>query len=337
MNSDQTHLDGFGRHLRILKGLQDSSVRAYNAMIREFLAWRAGNAGDGPFDAISRQDIERYLEWCWYQGNKDAARLTKLTALQSYFRYLVYAGILAADPTADIPRPRTSRNLMQTFTRDEIHRMFAVCSPDTEKGMRDIVILVFGAFAGLRVSEICKFNIDHIVDDGSNFDLNIIMTKKKASRTVYLWKAPAFYVRHLLLGRLSLGARIGDPLLVSCNRAGRYRGNRRLTTKAVDQVVKILALRAGIRKPLIRTHMLRATHANDLQHIAGYTLPAIMERMGWKNLSTAERYLVRRERIHRTYQSLHAYWIDFAKLWTEKEGSNACSGSAETPGGPAGV
>jgi hypothetical protein len=48
-----------------------------------------------------------------------------------------------------------------------------------------------------------------------------------------------------------------------------------------------------------------------------------MERLGWKNLSTADRYLVRRERIHKEYESLHEYWIGFKKCWTPKEDVNA--------------
>ncbi len=51
--------------------------------------------------------------------------------------------------------------------------------------------------------------------------------------------------------------------------------------------------------------------------------------MGWKDLSTAGRYLVRRERIHRTYNSLHEYWIDFAKIW-HKRGIEAVSNNEQS-------
>ena len=337
MDSGDTHLDDFAKHLRILKGLQDSSVAKYRALVGEFFAWRAGNDDTGPIGAIGRQDIEQYLYWCYRRGNADAARLTKLTALQAYFRYLVYSGIITVDPTAEIPRPQASRGFMQTFTRDEVLRMFAVCDPTMEKGLRDIVILILGAFAGFRVSEICKFDIDHVVDDGKDIDLQVVRTKKKASRTVYLWKAPGMYVRQLLLTRIAAGGREGGPLLVSCKKDGRPRGHRRLTPKAVDLTVKKIALRAAIRKPAIRTHMLRATHANDLQRVAGYTLPSIMERLGWKNLSTADRYLVRRERIHKIYPSLHDYWREFTKLWVETEDIDAHCRDAAVPGGSVGA
>src|SRR3990172_4261991 len=114
------HIASFEKHFRILKGLQESSVAAYSAHIREFFTWRAGNAADDPLGMIDHRDIENYLEWCYYQGNQSAARATKLIALQNFFRYLVYAGAIPADPTAEVPRLRYQPEFMQTFNQDEI-------------------------------------------------------------------------------------------------------------------------------------------------------------------------------------------------------------------------
>jgi integrase len=178
------------------------------------------------------------------------------------------------------------------------------------------VFLVFGTFAGFRVSEIINFNIEHVLDDGTEIDLLIQGgTRKKKGRTIWIWKAAGHFVRTLLLARLSQGAKTGDPLLVSYKKNGEPRGNRRLTQKSCDNLLKTLARRAGVRKNPIKTHMLRATHANDLQRIRGYAMPQIMERLGWKHLITVERYLVRRERIHKTYNNLHEYWIEFTRIW----------------------
>lgn len=313
MTETTNHIDKFEKHLRILKGLAPSSVQAYRRHIEEFLSWRAGNALEGP---ATRQNIEGYLEWCFYRGNSSRTRITKTVALQNYFRFLVYTGMQDEDPTATLPRLRAGKPFMQTFNQDEILRMFAVCDVTSGKGLRDAVFLILGAFTGFRVSEITGFNIEQISDDGKDIDLVIPKTKRGAGRSVYLWKAPGMFVRQLLASRIAAGAGIGDPLLVSFYKGSRPRG-KRLSTKALDNLIKQLARRAKLRKPAVKCHMLRASHANDLQHVRGYTLPAIMERMGWKNLETAARYLVRRDRIHKEHASLHAYWKDFAGVWTK--------------------
>lgn len=306
-------LDKFEKYLQVLKGLVPSSVRAYRRHVEEFLSWRAGNALDGP---ATKQDVEGYFEWCFYRGNSNVTRTAKRTALQNYFRYLIYTGLQAEDPTATLPRLRVTRPFMQTFNQEEVLRLFGAIDISSEKGLRDAVFLILGTFTGFRVSEIAGFNIEQVQDDGKDIDLVIPKTKRGAGRNVYLWKAPGMFVRQLLAARIAAGARTGYPLIIGYYKGGRPRGNGRLSTRALETRLKILATRAKIRKPRIKIHMLRATHANDLQHVRGYTLPAIMERMGWKNLETAARYLVHRERIHKEHASLHAYWSGFAKVWT---------------------
>ena len=337
LQSLDDQLEGFQRHFCVLKGLQESSVRAYIADIRAFFAWRSGNAYDEPIGEIPRAQVEEYLVWCYRQGNQAAARATKLVALQNFFRYLVYAGAIAAEPTAGLPRVRYSREYMQTFNRDEILRMFASCDISTEKGLRDAVMLIMGAFAGFRVSEICKFGIEQVSDDGKDIDLVVPRTKRGAGRTVYLWKAPGALVRELLARRIRAGARTGDPLLVSCKKDGAPRGNRRLTAGAVNDALQARAKKAGIRKAEVHNHMLRATHACDLQHVHGYTPQAIMERLGVKNLGTLEHYLVRRERIHRTYRSLAEYWQEFPKVWMKEGADDHCRNADPGDGGAIGA
>lgn len=306
-------LQNFEKHLAVLKGLASSSVSAYRRHVEEFLNWRDGNALDGP---ATRGDIERYLEYCFLRGNGNQTRTTKLIALQSYFRFLRYTGEMNDDPSASIPRMRSTKPFMQTFTREEILRLFGTIDVTTDMGLRDACFLIFGAFAGFRVSEIVNFNIDHIQDDGKEMDLVIPKTKRGAWRSVYLWRAPSMFIRQLLIARVSAGARTGDPLLVS--HSGRSSG-KRLTTRSLDMLIKKLAKRAGLRKAKIKCHMLRASHACDARHVRGYDVFAIMQRMGWENLETAARYITRRERIHKEYRSWHEYWLEFGRVWTEPE------------------
>jgi site-specific recombinase XerD len=311
----------FEVHLRQLKGLQASSTGRYVAHVSEFFTWRAGNDQTTPIVSLTpldlRREVDEYLKWCYRKGNANTTRLAKLMAIQNYIRYLVYDQQIAKDPTTEIPRPPTDEAQMTTFNRPEVLSMFRAIDISTEKGIRDVVFLVLGVFAGFRVSEITKFNLEDVIDDGDDIDLLIRGTRKKRGRTIWIWKAAGHFIRTLLLARLSQGANTGDPLLVSYKKNGAPRGNRRLSRDACNDILRTLADRAGLRKYPIKPHMLRATHANDLQRIRGYAMPQIMERLGWKHLSTVERYLVRRERIHKVYNNLHEYWIEFTKLWTK--------------------
>ena len=315
------HLPGFQRSLRALQGLVESTVNAYSRQVMEMNAWLIGkgySTDPAELATAGREHIEEYLEYCFYQGNKNVTRRTKLTAISKFFRYLQYKGVISTDITSNIPRPKVRKKFMITFTREEVLRIFGQIDITKEKGVRDVCIVVLAVFCGLRMNEIVTLDLDAISDDGKG--LSILIKGKhyagEISRSVDLWKAPAWFIQQYFLIRLSHGARSSDPFLVSYNHSTPK--GRRLTQAAIDRMIKNLATRAGIRKPEIHAHMFRATHANDLQHVRGYILPAIMERMGWKDLSTAGRYLVRRERIHRIYDSLHQYWLDFGKIWTRQ-------------------
>lgn len=336
------HLSGFIRYLQVLEGLSPKSVEVYCAKVKEFFAWLEGNDNVKPAGEIVRQDIEQYLEWCFYKGNSNQTRHTKLTALGKFFRFLRYEKEIPEDITAEIPKPKIFSRRMQTFTKEEVLNFFRVIDIMNEKGVRDCCIFILAAFCGLRISEIYKLRLGDIIDDGNNLDIAIPedIGKKHSSRTIYLWKVPAAFIRSYMTIRITQGAKVSDPFFVS------YRF-RRPSTKPLDAgslnvVLRTYSRRAGIRKSKITFHMFRATHANDLQHIRGYTMPAIQERLGWKDLSTAGRYLVRRERIHRTYNSLHEYWSEFRQIWTKKntEGgedvhsNNDAAGSAGESGGP---
>jgi site-specific recombinase XerD len=326
------HLPAFERSLRVLEGLGQATTDAYAGKVKEFNIWCKGNDISTDLREGTQQErrkhIEAYLEWCFYQmNNSNQTRYTKLNALSKFFRYLKYREIISYDPTEGMPRPQLSKKLMLTFTKEEVLRFFRKCDPTTEKGLRDICVLILAVFCGLRINEIITLDLNDIIDDGKDIDINVKGKQRagRVSRQVWIWKAPGLYIRQYLLIRIGHGAHGSDPFLVSYNWS-KPKG-RRLTAGAVNKLIKKLAKAAGIRKAEIHAHMFRATHANDLQHVKGYTLPAIQERLGWQDLSTAGRYLVRRERIHRIYNNLHEYWFDFTKIWLKPASAGEQGGS----------
>jgi site-specific recombinase XerD len=330
-------LNVFERHLQVMKGLQPSSCARYRVHVEEFFNYRIQAAQDGPVSEIRWEDIESYLDWCWSQGNCAQTRRTKISALQNFFRFLISAGIITDDPTADIRRPSSDNDPVLSFSRDEVLRLFGTLDVAIEKDLRDAVFLISGAFAGLRVGEIIKLNVEDISesDEGKHVFFTVRKTQKGRNRVVQIWEAPSIIVRRLLAARLGQGARKGDPLLVSYLKSGWPRErNRRITAKALDNLLKMLARTAGIRKPAINSHMLRISHLEALQ-ACDYDIPQIVEQLGWKCLDSVARYLIRRQKPRREYESLAEYWQDFTKTWTTKGDVNAYGGNADRDGGSA--
>lgn len=326
---EEQRIAGFERHLRILQALSEKSIKSYCEKVEEFFRWKRDTISKDGINTstatcleveVTRQEIEKYLEWCYYRGNGNSTRFTKLIALQKFFRYLVYEGILEKDVTAMIPRPRVFKKFVQKFTKNEVLGFFRAIDILTEQGIRDAVVFILAAFCGLRINEIIKLTLDDIVDEDGFITVNIPETKHKSSRSVYLWKVPSVLLRKWFAIRMTQGARSDDPLLIQYYKSGRPReGFEGLSSVSIQKIAKKYARKAGIRKPRVHVHMFRATHASNLRYIKGYDIAAIAERLGHKNISSTDRYLPSRERIHKESRSLAEYWYEFATLWNKKD------------------
>ena len=305
-------LDDFARHVRILQALSESSVKIYRTKIEEFLSWADGNNCQVP---PSQADIERYMEACFYTGNSNITRLSKLTAIKKFYRFLIYKGLTSEDPTERIPRPRQRKRFIPFFTQGEVLRIFRAIDIRKEIGLRDAIIFILAVFGGLRVSEIANLTLEDIIDDGKSLDLNVT-GKFNKTRRIYLWKAPSDLLRRWVSIRLSQHPRACDPLVVSYRRGSISRGSR-MGIPMLDRICKKYAAAADIHKPKISMHMFRASHANDLRHIEGYDTPAIAARLGHVSIATTDNYIATRGRIHRRFPSLAAYWKEFNTIWED--------------------
>jgi site-specific recombinase XerD len=309
--SAMDNLFGFERHLRVLQALSEKSIFSYRRTVEDFLKWSA----DKNLTELTRKDIEAYLEACYYRGNSNQTRLTKLIALQKFFRFLKYEDILDNDITAGIPSPKVWKKFAQRFTTAEVLKLFGAIDLSTSKGMRDVSIFILAVFCGLRIGEICRLTMNDVIDDGQTVYFNVVDTKFHSSRSVSLWKAPSMFIRQWFSTRISQGAKTSDPFLISFTR----RRCLCLTSSGISQIIKHYADKAGLRKIAIRAHMFRATHYDDLRHIKGFDIQAIAGRLGWKHTSTADRYISNRDRVSPIYASLAAYWHEFPGIWKRRD------------------
>ena len=331
-------LEKWGKHMRVLRGMTDKSVRSYRGYVVEFIDWykkayprpaSTMNASYGGvvFAQVRRQEIEGYLEHLFYDaGNSNSTRKTKLICLRSFWRWMLYEGVVPDDVTFGIPTPIVRSRLIQSFTRQEVIRMFSEVDIYSAKGMRDICILILLAFCGLRIGELCGLRLEDLADDGDYVRVHIPedIGKRGSSRVVDLWKAPSIFLRQWVAMRLSQGCTGSSSVMVSFRRGDLPTGNP-LADRQVDRIVKEYADAARIRKPRITSHMFRATHASDLRYIRGYDIAAIAERLGHRNIATTDRYLPQRGRLKKEYASLREYWIDFEKIWSgggREDGTN---------------
>ena len=318
-----TDLERFSRYLTILLGVSPKSASLYTRQVKAFLFWMEKDGRSIDPATMRREDVEDFFEHNFYrhatpnamaEGNSNATRNAKQTALGHYFKYLLRERVVAEDITALIPRPKVDYSAVEKFTHGEVQRFFAAADITREKGLRDACVFILAAFRGLRAGEIVGLTLQSLIEESAgSLDIHIV-GKFSKHRQIYLWKAPSRLLFLWRSVRISHGARSAHPLFVTYRRGNHHQRNR-LTIHDLDKMVKTYARVIGVEKPKISMHMFRATHASDLRHIEGYDTPAIAERLGHRSIATTDRYIPTRGRIHKTYASLAAYWRDVTGLW----------------------
>lgn len=247
--------------LAIQKGQRPRGVATYERVVRGFFRWAAHEN----YAAVDRGILSEWMRSLFYdQGNlSNRSRASKLSALRSFFGWLVFAGHLRHDPTKDMPSPRIQPALPQKFSTDELRLLFAAPSRETLQGKRDIAILKTLYAAGPRVSELVGLNQSDITDTGGYIRLQIKDGKGGKGRTVTMRTNPSRSLREWLAIRRELPS-TSDAVFIRLHKGGKSTETDRLSTRYILDIIKKYAAIVGIDSADAFCHKMRSTFATDL-------------------------------------------------------------------------
>lgn len=284
---------------------------------RDFLALEAGHSANTVESYL--RDLRRLGEFATSRGVRDPGRLTRallrdfvfllkdlglsaasirrcVSAIRTYYGFLVGEGRVADDPSDRLESPRRGRVLPDTLSVPEVEALLA--SPNLEHPLawRDRALLELAYGAGLRVSELCGLgltdlllaeNLVRIFGKGGKERLVPIGRSVIGAASVYLHQMRPALDRGKSKNRVLLNAR-GEPL----SRVGAWGIVRRATQ------------RAGITKR-VTPHTLRHSFATHLLE-GGADLRAVQEMLGHADLSTTQIYThVDREYLRSVHKQFH--------------------------------
>jgi integrase/recombinase XerC len=241
--------------------------------------------GNVEIEKLDRMAIRRYLSFL-HKKNRKSSIGRKISALRSFFKYLVREGIVLNNPAKSVATPKAEKYLPTALTVDEAFRMMD--SPRTsiesrssdyarEKELRDRAILELLYSSGIRVGELVGLNLNRL-----DLDLGIVKVMGKGGKERIV-PVGSKAVKALKAYFDERGAREGgeEPLFLN------LRGGR-LTARSVGRVVKEYTRHTGIFRK-VSPHSLRHTFATHLLD-AGADIREIQEMLGHASLSTTQRY-----------------------------------------------
>ena len=285
-------LDAYLDQLWLEKGLSRNTLESYGRDLRFFAAWLE-TQGRGLLLA-DRSDLLNYLNHRSSIGVASRSVARGLSAIRSFYKYLLRENRIVEDPTLRIDNPKLGRKLPDTLSESEVDALLAAPNTASAVGYRDRTMLELLYATGLRVTELVTLEMN---------DLNLrqgvlrVMGKGGKERLVPMGDEAMAWVEGFIRDhRSSLMRRSeSEAVLFPSNRG------REMTRQAFWYLIKRHAAEAGIRHSL-SPHSLRHAFATHLVN-HGADLRVVQLLLGHSDLSTTQIYThVAKQRM----QALHA-------------------------------
>jgi integrase/recombinase XerD len=288
-------LELFQDYLSVEQGASPRTNEAYARDLDRFALFARLAGAATPVD-VSPRTLRDYVYHLKDLGLAPASIRRNVSAVRSYFRFLIGEGHLVRDPSERLETPRRWHTLPEVLTVDDVTLLLASPSLDDPLVFRDRALLELAYGAGLRVSEWITMGVrDVMLGDG----LVRVFGKGSKERLVPIGRsaigAVAVYTRELR-PKLERGAGKGVLFLNA-------RGEP-LTRMGAWKILRKYVERAGITKH-VSPHTLRHSFATHLLE-GGADLRAVQEMLGHADISTTQIYThVDREYLRSVHRQYH--------------------------------
>lgn len=252
-----------------LAGYRSPRTReAYRISITQWFTWCASKGLD-PLQVV-RAHIELWQRELEASGRKPRTVSLRITALASWYRYLIDEEVLTKDPVRRVRRPKIERRSPTAFlTRPQ---MADLLEGAQALGPHPYALVCVLALNGLRIAEACSLDVDSMRTDGFYPVLTFIRKGGKTGQAVLSRPAEAAVMA-------AIDGRGSGPLLLT--RAG-TRMNQRAAQRIIDQAMKGVRGRHGRITPHALRHSWAtaclAAHvpADQVQHDGGWADPRLL-------------------------------------------------------------
>lgn len=283
------------------RGLSGPAAAAGGA-IDAFLAMLAAERGAALNTlAAYRRDLagaEAELGDLTQAGEADLARLgavwadlapaslaRKCSALRQFYGYLIDEGLRGDDPSTALPRPRARRPLPRLLSHDEIAALFALAEAEAESGrpepvrMLALLELLYGS--GLRATELVSLPLAAVPRDvplltltGKGGQQRMVPVSTRARHALSRW----------------LAVRVAPERAPAQRMLFPSRGEKgHLTRIRLFQLLRDLALRAGLAPDKVSPHVLRHAFATHLLE-GGADIRVLQALLGHADIATTQIY-----------------------------------------------
>lgn len=277
-------LTDFLDHLTYERNVSVNTITAYRNDIESFVAFLTNEyltmskelLDLGKVDHLT---VRAYLAHLAKRKLSRSSIARHLSALRSFFKFLMREGIVSANPARGVATPRREKHLPAVLQIADVTLLIEQPDLGRPLGLRDRAWLELLYASGLRISELVGIDLDDlelrsrlVKVRGKGAKERIVPFGSKAEEAIRAWVA--------VRSELALEDE-ERPLFVN------HRGAR-ITARSVRRLFEAYVRRASLRSG-VSPHTLRHSFATHLLN-AGADLRSIQELLGHASLSTTQKY-----------------------------------------------
>ena len=257
------------------------------------------NGAETTLEDATTDDIRRYLRHRSEVGANNPTISRNLSVLRQFFKFLQSENVRLDNPALNVDGPKVSRTLPKVISEDDVEALLkAAHKLQTAEGIRLTCLLEIAYASGLRVTELVSLPTDAL---NLTSETLLISGKGGKERLVPLTFSAMNAIVAYERVRIDFlkGNSTSKFLFPSRSKQG-Y-----LTRRRLGQLLKELAIQAGLDPTIISPHILRHAFASHLLN-RGADLRSLQKMLGHSDISTTQIYThVQKERLHAVISSYH--------------------------------
>lgn len=271
----------------MLRGFSDSTLRIRENNLRGFISWCDDRSLEHP-NQVTKPILESYQRYLYYyrqeRNNQPLSPTSQnhyLTSVRQFFKWLTQQNYLLYNPASELVIIKPNPTLPTVLSINEVERILQ--QPNTNKvgGIRDRAIFELFYSTGIRRTELCNLQLQHL--SLAQRTLFIHQGKGKKDRLIPVGERAIHWItRYLNEVRNQLLMDVHNNTLFLNDYGEAFRD-----TKLGDKVKRAM-INAGIDVPG-SCHLLRHAMATHMLE-NGADLRFIQVMLGHKNISTTQLY-----------------------------------------------
>ncbi|WP_420548587.1 site-specific tyrosine recombinase XerD [Curvivirga sp.] len=289
------YLENFLEMLMAERGAAANTIEAYRRDLLDINGFLSSG-----LEKADTNQLRQYLVALEKDGVKASTVARRLSAMRQYYRFLYDEGLAEDDPSGKLESPKLQRPLPKMLSEDEVDALLVMAHQEKEpENIRLACLLELLYASGLRVSELVSLPYSSVLRDQDHM---LVMGKGQKERLVPL-SVPA---REALVAYKAVrgwffpkGVDESFYLFPSNSKEGH------LTRQRVGQLLKELAINAGLEPKKVSPHVLRHAFASHLLN-RGADLRVVQQLLGHADISTTQIYThIQDEQLMKLVQAVH--------------------------------